>query len=467
MNTAGGAANGLPQDIVVADPKMLEVIAAAKSLAVHKAAVLITGETGVGKEFVARLIHEYSPRRARPLVDLNCAALPEHLVESELFGYEKGAFSGADGAKAGLFEMANGGTLFLDEIGDLDPKIQVKLLRVLDGYSYYRLGGNRKVSVDVRFVAATNRDLKSCVREGSFRSDLYHRISQLRITVPPLRERPQDIAALAHHFLEGCRPGATFSPEALHLMMNLEWRGNVRELRNLVLELGILSSQPEITAEGVRQYVGDPQTITFAADRPEAAFAAPVAPSQPEVLAMAEMERQLILQALELTNGNQTLAARHLGIPRRTFCRKLNQLHIERRRKTPLVSAKEAPIAHRRELEVPVQITTDSGCCLLGKARNISPGGLGLQGVQPPLKVDDVLTVTFTLPGIGQRVEFRAAVVWSQPNGTAGIRFIELKPGTVELLHDWIAGGHNVLLPEKNPIPPIPPDTMLVANSGM
>jgi transcriptional regulator with GAF, ATPase, and Fis domain len=448
----------MPQDIVVADPKMLEVIAAARNVAAHNAAVLVTGETGVGKEFVARLIHEHSPRRARPWVDLNCAALPEHLVESELFGYEKGAFSGADAAKPGMFEMANGGTLLLDEIGDLDPKIQVKLLRVLDGNSYYRLGGSRKVSVDIRLVAAINRDLKSCVREGSFRSDLYHRISEVQLRVPPLRERPQDILALARHFLERCRSGATFSPQALQLLLSLEWRGNVRELRNLVLELGILSSQSEITVDQIRQYVSDPT---------EGECDIPVSPAPPEVVSMAAMEREMIVQALELTDGNQTLAARHLGIPRRTFCRKLNQLHIERRRKAPATSGTTAAFNHRRELEVPVQITTDAGCGLVGMSRNISPGGLGLQGVLPCLKADEALTVAFTLPGLDQPMILRAAVVWSQPNGTAGIRFIELKAETVGLLHDWIAGGNNLLRAGKMLIPTLPPETIIVAEHVM
>src|SRR5262249_13725876 len=151
--------------------------------------VLITGESGSGKELAARAIHHYSPRAHKPWVDVSCAALPEHLLESELFGYERGAFSGADSAKPGLFELAHQGTIFLDEIGELDPKMQVKLLRVLDGVSYYRLGGVRKVSTDVRVVAATNQDLEASVSEGRFRSDLYHRLSQITLRIPPLRDR--------------------------------------------------------------------------------------------------------------------------------------------------------------------------------------------------------------------------------------------------------------------------------------
>ena len=185
---------------------MVRTLQVAQSLARHNVAVLITGETGSGKEVVARTIHRFSTRSSRPWIDVNCAALPEHLVESELFGHEKGAFSGADIGKPGLFEMASGGTLFLDEIGEIDPRVQVKLLRVLDSAPFYRLGGTRKVSVDVRLIAATNRNLKAAVEHGNFRRDLYHRITECQITVPPLRERPLDIAALASHFLSQIEP---------------------------------------------------------------------------------------------------------------------------------------------------------------------------------------------------------------------------------------------------------------------
>jgi len=175
---------------------MRQLLELAERIAQTNAAVLITGESGCGKELVARAVHHYSLRCAKPWVDVSCAALPEHLVESELFGYEKGAFSGADSAKPGLFELAHQGTLFLDEVGELEPRMQVKLLRVLDGVAYYRLGGVRKVSVDVRVVAATNQDLERMVRTGEFRSDLYHRLGQICLRVPPLRERPEDIVSV-------------------------------------------------------------------------------------------------------------------------------------------------------------------------------------------------------------------------------------------------------------------------------
>src|SRR5580704_17392306 len=189
---------GMPA--VVKSKPMLDLLAIVERVARKTATVLITGETESGKEVIARALHHYSLRHSKPWVDVNCSALPEHLMESELFGYEKGAFSGADSTKQGLFELANTGTLFLDEIGELGHKMQVKLLRVLDGTPYYRLGGVRKISVDVRVVSATNLNLEEAVREGKFRSDLYHRLTQIHLQLPPLRERPEDVAALAQLF---------------------------------------------------------------------------------------------------------------------------------------------------------------------------------------------------------------------------------------------------------------------------
>ncbi len=200
---------------IISSPGMRQLIELVERIAQTNAAVLITGESGSGKELIARAVHHYSLRCAKPWVDVSCAALPEHLVESELFGYEKGAFSGADSPKPGLFELANHGTLFLDEVGELEPRMQVKLLRVLDGVAYYRLGGTRKVTVDVRIVAATNQDLEHMVETGQFRGDLYHRLGQICLRVPPLRERPEDIVPLAEHFLKQTNPRLIFSGEAL------------------------------------------------------------------------------------------------------------------------------------------------------------------------------------------------------------------------------------------------------------
>src|ERR1700693_2931836 len=204
---------GMPA--VISSPGMQQLIELVQRIAQTNAAVLITGESGSGKEWIARAVHHYSLRGGKPWVDVSCAALPEHLVESELFGYEKGAFSGADSPKPGLFELANHGTLFLDEIGELEPRMQVKLLRVLDGVAYYRLGGTRKVTVDVRVVGATNQDLETMVEGGQFRGDLYHRLGQICLRVPPLRERREDIVPLAEYFLKQTNPRSFFSGEAL------------------------------------------------------------------------------------------------------------------------------------------------------------------------------------------------------------------------------------------------------------
>ena len=443
------SASQMPRGIVVADPKMLELIAAARQVALHHAAVLITGETGAGKEVIARIIHEQSARSRRPWVDLNCAALPEHLVESELFGYEKGAFSGAESVKPGLFELAGGGTLFLDEVGDLDPRVQVKLLRVLDGIPYYRLGGSRKVSADVRLIAATNRDLEAGVRDGSFRRDLYHRISEVHLIVPPLSERPEDIAALARHFLKRQRPGSHFTAEALDMLLRCPWRGNVRELRNLVLKLAMLSPHAEITAEDVLQFQ-DGGATAMANDAKDASdakdeMASAVAP--PEIVSMHEMERQMIVRALAATGGNQTRAAERLGIPRRTFCRKLQQFEIplERRRGAGArESAGPAP-ERRKELSVPVGVITEAGREFAATARNLSLGGLGLQGIEPPLAAGEQLTAALTLPGEERRLQLRGVVAWSQSNGTAGVRFDELSETQREALQRWMDGPQHYL----------------------
>ncbi len=203
---------------IFSSPAMQQLVGLVERIAQTNAAVLITGESGSGKELIARAVHHYSLRCSKPWVDVSCAALPEHLVESELFGYEKGAFSGADSPKPGLFELANHGTLFLDEVGELEPRMQVKLLRVLDGVAYYRLGGTRKISVDVRIVAATNQELEQGVETGKFRGDLYHRLGQICLRVPPLRERMEDIVPLAEHFLKQTYPNMFFSSDALRAL---------------------------------------------------------------------------------------------------------------------------------------------------------------------------------------------------------------------------------------------------------
>src|SRR5579884_2621714 len=219
--------------VIVSRP-MQEILELVRRVAQTSVTVLIGGESGSGKELIARALHHYSLRASKPWVDVSCAALPDNLIESELFGYDKGAFSGADASKPGLFELAHQGTLFLDEIGELEPRMQVKLLRVLDGVPYYRLGGVKKVSVDVRIIAATNRDLEEMVEHGNFRGDLYHRIGQITIQVPPLRERVEDIVPIATHFLRQHNPELFLSDTAQEALQSYNWPGNIRELRNVI-----------------------------------------------------------------------------------------------------------------------------------------------------------------------------------------------------------------------------------------
>ncbi len=248
MSCSPGSILGLPA--VIHSAAMRRVMDMVKRVAQTDASVLITGESGVGKELVARALHEQSLRCNSPWVDLTCGALPEHLVESELFGYERGAFSGATQTKQGLLELADPGTLFLDEIGDLDARLQVKLTRVLDGTPYYRLGGLKKISPDVRIVAATNRDLEKDIEAGKFRSDLFHRLTQVHIHVPPLRERPEDIPVLAEFFLrEQNHNSVSIAPAALDELRSFPWPGNVRGLRNAVIRAAIMRSGNEIQPE--------------------------------------------------------------------------------------------------------------------------------------------------------------------------------------------------------------------------
>jgi DNA-binding NtrC family response regulator len=296
---------GMPA--VFTSAAMRAVMEEARRVGRSSVTVLITGETGSGKEIVARAVHCYSLRCAQPWVDINCGALPEHLMESELFGHEKGAFSGADSPKAGLFEMADRGTLFLDEVGELDARMQVKLLRVLDGAPYYRLGGRRKIAVDVRVVAATNQDLEQRIASGRFRSDLFHRLNQYRLRVPALRERPEDILPLAEYFLKQHSEKAVFSLEACAAMRRYAWPGNVRELRNTVAHAAIAARAYEIGLQ----------------DLPLAASPSATARLDRGPLRLDGVERDAILEALERAAGHHQRAAEMLGISRRTLSRKL------------------------------------------------------------------------------------------------------------------------------------------------
>jgi DNA-binding NtrC family response regulator len=312
MNVAGRQEFlGVPA--VLESPAIRQVVALTQRVAGSNVAVLITGETGSGKEIVARAIHHFSLRCGRPWVDINCGALPDQLMESELFGHEKGAFSGAETAKPGLFEMANGGTLFLDEVGELDARMQVKLLRVLDGAPYYRIGGQKKVAVDVRIVAATNQELEQQIAAGRFRSDLFHRLNQFRIRVPPLRERVEDIIPLAEYFLKQHSPKAVLCPDAQEALRRYPWPGNVRELRNAVAHACISAQDYEIHASDL------PIQSTIASSRP----------AINGVLELGGIERHAILEALGRTGGHHQKAANLLGISRRTLSRKLKTYRMQ------------------------------------------------------------------------------------------------------------------------------------------
>lgn len=301
---------GMPA--IIRSEAMLKVMRLVKRVAQSDASVLITGESGSGKELAARALHHYSLRCNMPWVDVNCGALPEHLMESELFGYEKGAFSGADRGKQGLFELADKGTLFLDEIGELDPRMQVKLLRVLDGVPYFRLGGVKKVSVNVRILTATNQPLEAAIRIGKFRNDVYHRLSQVHIHVPALRERREDIVPLAEFFLEEQHPKLRFSADAMEALRLHNWPGNVRELRNTVIRTAILATEGEIQLS----------------DLPALFRTVPLKHHDESSSNLEEMERQMILRALNQAGGHHTKAAQALGISRRTLTRKLKAYRV-------------------------------------------------------------------------------------------------------------------------------------------
>jgi len=287
--------------------------------------ILILGENGTGKELAARAIHELSPRRTQPFVKLNCAAVPAELVESELFGHEKGAFSGAVAQRIGRFEEADGGTLFLDEIGDMPAAMQAKLLRVLQDGELMRVGGTGSVRVDVRLISATNRSLDTLLAEGRFREDLYYRINTVEVRVPPLRERRDDIPPLAAHFARAAcarnhwRPRA-FSAEALALLREQPWRGNVRELRNTVERVLILSGGDPVGVADVRSALPS----SAAGSRPAAT------PTEGALRDLAEaFEREVIRERLRLAGGHVTNAAKSLGLERSHLYKKCKQLGIE------------------------------------------------------------------------------------------------------------------------------------------
>jgi transcriptional regulator with GAF, ATPase, and Fis domain len=306
--------------MVVASPALQAIVGQLQRVATTKATVLIRGESGVGKELVARAIHEASDRRSGPFICLNCAALSETLLESELFGHEKGAFTGATERTIGKFEAAHKGTLMLDEIGEMSPSIQAKFLRVLEGHPFERVGGSTRVQVDVRVVAATNRNLEEAVAAGEFRRDLYFRLKVVEILVPPLRRRPEDVEVIARHFLERFaaetgRRISGFSPETLEAMRAYHWPGNIRELRNCVERAVVLAQDEWI---GVQDMALSQLAAPGDSGRQSVARAAAFVPAT-----IDEVEHRHVMATLEAVGGNKTKAAAMLGIERSTLDRKL------------------------------------------------------------------------------------------------------------------------------------------------
>lgn len=310
------------RNIIGASPKMQEVYNLVSQVAESDISVLILGETGTGKELIARAIHYNSPRRNSPFVILNCAAIPDELLESELFGHVKGAFTGAIRDKAGKFEAADTGTIFLDEIGELKGGLQAKLLRVLQDQEFDKVGGTKPIKVDTRIVSATNKDLEAEAREGQFREDLYYRLNVVSIKLPPLRERREDVPLLTNHFLKKHSPKKTpkkLAPETLDLLMKYDWPGNVRELENVIERAIVLGKDKEILPGDLPQKIQnlEKHRKVVVLDVPDTG------------VALDEVEKELILTALKRTGGNQTRAARFLGISRSALLYRMEKHSLE------------------------------------------------------------------------------------------------------------------------------------------
>jgi transcriptional regulator with GAF, ATPase, and Fis domain len=309
---------------------MQQVFQMIEKIASTNSTVLICGESGTGKELVARAIHYNSDRRDQPMVPVNCGAIPEDLLESELFGYEKGAFTGALKTRIGRFELAHGGTIFLDEIGDMSPALQVKILRILQEHEFERVGGIRSIKVDIRVIAATHRDLELAVKKGTFREDLYYRLNVIPLVIPPLRERKYDIPLLVRHFIEKFntekkRAIKGISPEALNCFTQYDWPGNVRELENLIERLVILKEEGTIEREDL------PEKI-FGSASAGGMLPPPDIPDDGISLttAVSEFEKELIIRALKKSNWVKNRAAKLLNLKRTTLVEKMKKINLSR-----------------------------------------------------------------------------------------------------------------------------------------
>ena len=357
--TASSAAPEPPADaderlpLIGRSPAMQEIYRTIARLTTADLTVMINGESGTGKELVARALHDYGRRRAGPFIAINMAAIPRELIESELFGHERGAFTGALNRGLGRFEQANGGTLFLDEIGDMPPEAQTRLLRVLQEGEFTTVGGRQPIRANVRIIAATHRDLRASIRSGSFREDLFYRLNVVPLRLPPLRERIEDIPDLARHFLDRARadglPSKSLDQSAVEALRSYRWPGNVRELENLMRRLAALCAEEVIGAEAVRAELIDvePPITAGPAASPAAAVAEPLsaaverhirqflaahdggaAPTNIYDAVLAEVERPLIQLTLAATRGNQIRAAAMLGLNRNTLRKKIRDLDI-------------------------------------------------------------------------------------------------------------------------------------------
>lgn len=305
-------------------PVMREILETIQTVAPSRATVLITGESGTGKEVVAKTIHQLSPRAKAPLITVHAAGLPANLLESELFGHEKGAFTGAHERRLGRIEQAQGGSLFFDEVGEVDATVQVKLLRFLGERTFERVGSSKTLTSDVRLITATNKNLVSLVQSGAFREDLFFRLKVVEIHLPPLRERATDIPLLAHHFLrdsaaENGKNLATIAPDALELLLAYKWPGNVRELRTAIEHAVVFARGDAVTARDL------PQNIRLG----QSSLPTPLSQRATADLNVHEVEKELVVRALKECEGNRTAAARKLGISRRTMHRKLHEFQLE------------------------------------------------------------------------------------------------------------------------------------------
>ncbi len=309
------------RNIVARSAKMQEVLAMVERVAATNSTVLLAGESGVGKDLIARAIHQHSRRASGPFIKINCTAIPENLLESELFGYEKGAFTGAVASKPGKFELADRGTIFLDEIGDVPGAIQVKLLRVLQEREFERLGSTKTLKVDVRLVAATNRDLRAALEQGTFREDLYYRLNVVPISIPPLREHPEDIPYLVDHFIvrfasESAKRISGITPAAMKLLTEFHWPGNVRELENIIERAMALSSGPKLDVDDIHLDVSPTKAEDAGVAFPR------------DGMTLDQFENEIIREALRRSNGNKSQAARLLGLSRNALRYRLSQMGV-------------------------------------------------------------------------------------------------------------------------------------------